>query len=299
MASEQIGFICIIFLLSISIFYRKYKSPLWYKLGIFLFILGWLCLYFSPGHHARASMPDFYNIYLSIGEIISLDFYDKLMRLYITIKKFYTKTFTILTLFVFCIFSYEVILAKYNKYISILLYMLGVIILLVLGKNFWIVNYIFVFYFFLNKSLKKDSSYIAALFLLILFLVCALTTIQFPGLPFRARLGDGLLLIAIISILFVKYCNRNIFSNAVIYLSVIYGVYVLSAFIDYRIKWNNLLVYIEDQKQKGNYNIEVDAKIFNSYYRGFNNWSNPDYDPISWPNPVYAKVFGVESFVAK
>ena len=69
MASEQIGVITIISLICISIylkFFKRVSLPLWYYLGIGFFIAGFLCLYLSPGHHARASTDAFKTSFLPV-----------------------------------------------------------------------------------------------------------------------------------------------------------------------------------------------------------------------------------------
>lgn len=68
MASEHIGFISILALVLITILYRKNTFPLWYVLGLALFIIGWFFLYFSPGHHIRASLQLLEGSYLSISK---------------------------------------------------------------------------------------------------------------------------------------------------------------------------------------------------------------------------------------
>lgn len=204
-----------------------------------------------------------------------------------------------MSLFVWSIFSFSVIKNYVNKNITLLIYLLGVVVVIILNNNFWLANYFFMSAFFFSKAIKKDINYCVALFLLIMFLICAFIAIQIIYLPPRARLGDGLLLIAIFIILFARYCNNVIICRSVLVLSILYGGYVFSAFLNYRITWNNLVTYVESQKQIGNFDIAVDKSIFNSYYKQFSNWGNPNENPTSWPNPTYAELFGVKSFVAK
>lgn len=66
-----------------------------------------------------------------------------------------------------------------------------------------------------------------------------------------------------------------------------------------RLKWERMLASILAQKAMGATEIIVDKQTFVSYYKGYTDWGNPGLDPTQWPNPTYARVFGVQSFIAK
>lgn len=105
-------------------------------------------------------------------------------------------------------------------------------------------------------------------------MLTALCTIQFPFLPSRARFGDFVILIGTILLMLdhtIQNYKRFIIIASIIF--VIYGGYVTSAYIKFRLDWNNMLTSIEKQKQDGNLDIVVDGSIFKSYYRNFSDWA--------------------------
>ena len=67
-----------------------------------------------------------------------------------------------------------------------------------------------------------------------------------------------------------------------------------------RLKWNAMERSIEEQKAAGIKHVVVDKATFVSRYWNYCDWTNPDEKSIDdWPNTVYAKVYGVETFTAK
>ena len=252
MASEQIGIITIISLLCIGLylkFYRRINLPIWYILGFSFFILGFLCLYFSPGHAARASLDVFKGTYLSIPQLFELSFIDKMMRIIKTLNKFGSSTFAVFSVFLIILVVLKYQYKSTNKIRDSILCTLGLIILLVLNNNavsiLFIANFILLY-----KLIKKDKFYLSIFFIFIIFTLTALSTIQFPALPARARFGDSLMLIASILLILnhiVQDCKKFILISSIIFIC--YGGFVASAYIKFRLDWNAMVAYIQQEKQ--------------------------------------------------
>ncbi len=180
------------------------------------------------------------------------------------------------------------------------MYIFGVALVLVCAKQCVILIHI-ANIIFLYQLRKKDSLFIIILWIYISYILCALITIQFPFLPRRAHLGDILLLLAIVIVIFQKYCNNRKIHNIIIATSLAYGIFVISSYVEFRIKWNDMLHFIDSQKANGNRNIVVDD-IFKHRKIKYNNlcgWDNPGTNPDEWPNTIYAKMFEIDSFRVK
>ena len=300
MASEQIGVITIISLICISIylkFFKRVSLPLWYYLGIGFFIAGFLCLYLSPGHHARASTDAFKTSFLSITELIELSFLDKLKRIARTLINFKSTAFLIFNI---TLITLTALYYRYsNKLISGILYIFALAILLILNNNIAITMYPIAF-ILLYMLIKKDRFYIVILFIYTIFVLTALCTIQAPFLPSRARFGDSMILIGAILLMLnhtVKDHNKFILISSIIF--IIYGGYVTNTYIQFRLNWNAMIHSIEQQKQSGNLDVVVDGSIFRSNYRNFGDWGNIGDNPNVWPNTVYKQIFEVNSIRTK
>ena len=89
------------------------------------------------------------------------------------------------------------------------------------------------------------------------------------------------------------------FQKLLIIVCICYGAYVLMACADMRLKWERMLASIAAQKALGVTELIVEAQTFKSYYKHYCDWGNPGEDPEKWPNTTYARVFGVEKFIAK
>lgn len=316
MASEQIGILSIISLISINIFiiYKRNiqrdstKFLILLNIALLFFIAGWLALYLSPGHAKRASLAVFDGIYMSLSQILSLDFMQLMKRIAKTMMAFKNN----ILLFFSIPLIYFLCIKKVNVK-NIAIFAILTIIVLVLNNNFkiagvrafWILH-IFVLFIALFILAKRELSsqtrqngyfYVALLLLFLAFCMCMASTIQFISLPHRARLGDSMILIAMVALLFDRFANKH-FQRLIVAICLAYGVFVTFAFIEYRIKWDRMLDFVEKQKQSGETHIVIDD-IFHSRYKNLMNWGNPGKEPNEWPNTTYAQYFGVESFSVK
>lgn len=302
MASEQIGILTIIAIFGLFIWhfisYHR-KPPLWQTIALIFFLIGWLCLYLSPGHHARASLDTFKGVYMSLHQLLELSFVDKLKRIYITMNKFKSAVAVLFFVFIWIAFYVKIIknTIKLKLAWHIILSFMGAIIIIALGCSIAIIDYAIILALLFALS-RVDSSYKIILVLFLLWLLCAFITIQFPALPTRARLGDSLILLSACCLLLVPYLENKKIFIATLSLSAIFAIFVLYSYIEYRLKWNTMVEYISTQKALGNTHIEVED-IFHSPYWNFKGWGNPGDNPNEWPNPSYAKYFGIESFKVK
>lgn len=296
MASEQIGILSIIsiVLLNTISFYKKYKPPLFLNIAFIFFIGGWLCLYFSPGHANRANLY-FSDFYMSIAQVLHLDLLSFSKRLYLTISNFQNKIIVLIDFLLLCL------IFKKQNIKNIFIFIIMAILILALYNNLkfaWFINLFILAVIFLILSLK-DSFYRILLALFCLFILCMLSTIQFPGLPHRARLGDSLILISIILLLYNRFIQNKYMQLLTISFCGIYALYVSFTYLEYRIKWNNMVSSIIEQKSRGVEYIEVE-NIFHSRYKNFGDWVNPSSSDSSiWPNPNYARYFEVKTFSVK
>lgn len=306
--------ICIHFcFLFYAIFIKKIKLPFWYIAGILCFLLGFLALYLSPGHAKRAELFIKLKLeYYSISDFLNMGLYEKLNRINHVMKSTGT-TFISFIALLLC-FIYERFKQKKLSSVAIIL-VLGIIYAVIfsmqalnfihhlIGVLLFIAILFYISYVYKRENIDLSRLYYYAFLLFIVCHISLLLTLQ-VNIPARARLFVvlygiiGLLLACkIISILFPNIYYR--FQNGILALCFIYGCFVLSAFIDMHIKWDNMVAYIEEQKSKGIEDIVVSSKYFHSFYKRYGDWQNPNDNPDAWPNPEYAKYFGVKTFEVK
>lgn len=319
MANEMLGIVSIIALVALNIyvlfarFARKQaiKIPRLLNLAFACFVAGYLALYFSPGHNIRASAT---SVYMSLAEFWALDIGAKLGHIAQTLINFESQ---ILMLFSVSLGAVWVLV----RGISISKIAVFAIVALVAA----ILNYYFAYFWILhlgilgvvlgflatkesqnrhfstNKGYKRskyDSFYLALLLCFVAFCLCAFATIQFSPLPHRARLGDSIIVIAMIALVWDRFIDSALVQKGVIALCVLYAVFVGSAFVDYRIKWDNMVSEVEQSKARGERDIRVDNAP-HSFYENLTEWSQPTQYADEFPNPHYARYFGVDSFAVK
>ena len=240
-----------------------------------------------------------YPNYLSISNLLALSFEEKINRVLYTLKGFKSYLFTLFCFIVVNLAAFLVLKNKFKKVYFFGLYILISIIMFVVANNFWLANYILVLgliiILFKNTNENKNSL-LFVIFLCSTYIICAFSTLQ-VGLPHRARLGDISIIIMMI-IIFYKIFKMQFLNKAILGITLIYGIYVGSAYIDHRLKWSKMIASIEKQKENGIRDIVVDKNTFKSFYKNFENWGNPDNNPATWPNGTYARYFEVDSFRA-
>lgn len=281
------------------------KALIFLNFAFIFFIAGFLALYLSPGHAKRASLAVFEGVYMSLGQILALDLGALIRRTTRTIMAFRSDIlffFSVLLLFLLCV---RKVSAK-----SVIIFALLIVLILVLNNNlkissvkvFWLVHISAVFIALLALSVKQTRAesrhfYLGLFALFVAFCLCMLSTIQFPSLPHRARLGDSMIIIAMVAIFFRRFAGEKV-QILVVGICAVYAAFVAFAFLEYRISWEKMLLSIEQSKRNGEKNIVVD-NIFHSRYKNLMGWGNPGSDKDAWPNPTYAQYFGVESFRVK
>ncbi|MCX2717536.1 DUF6056 family protein [Helicobacter sp. MIT 21-1697] len=324
MSSEMIGIVAIIVHIGFFIYalYKRVHLPLWYYAGIVAFTIGWFALYLSPGHAKRVAVywelfgqDSFYTL----SQLWAMSFSEKIQHLNLTYAKFvgYLPVIIIVPALFVC---YK---EKANKFISLLIIFV-VIIFFVMAKNHkhflpFASSFIAIIAFvnagcflmgFAYFYYKKNDEAMCRLFvkLLIAFLLFCLlvgTTIQ-VSIPSRAKLGYVLIEFVMIIFVYRQFMQSlsseriaKIIKISIIALCCAYGGFVLSAYIDGRVKWNNMADSIEAQKVQGIEDVRVSASTFRSFYKNYGDWGNPGDNPNEWPNTTYAHYFGVKRFVVE
>lgn len=324
MSSEMIGVVAIIVHIGFFIYAlcKRVRLPLWYYAGIVAFTLGYFALYLSPGHAKRVVV--FWELsgkdsFYTLSQLWAMSFGEKVRHLSVTYAKFagYLPVMVIVPTLLVC---YK---EKANKFIS-LAFVFVVVMFFVMTKNHkhflpFASDFIGIFAFFVSGCFfvgfayfyhKRNDEAMCKLFvkLFIAFLpFCLLvgTTIQ-VGLPSRAMLGYDLVEFVMIVFVYQQFMQSlsseriaKIIKTLILALSCVYGLFVLSAYIDGRIKWEKMLDSIQSQKAQGIEEIRVSGSTFTSFYQNYGDWGNPGEDSKVWPNTTYAHYFGVKSFVVE
>lgn len=316
-ASEIV--IVFILLQCVALFYayflRKISLPIWYFCGVLSILAGWLILYTCPGTAGRI------RGLLAVGAD-----YHSLKEILFTSTEFFFRI-------IYQTYQRESIVVLYKEILVLLSLFLGVTTFLerpskkMVCISFFLVAFLAVSVFLLPRVLflpmmisllfmyaryfRKTNAYVSrlytifALILMSLFLFIA-ATVQID-LPQRARFQYALINFVLVSII-MSYCfaffaeKIKIQKIAFICCCVvaIFSVAAVSAeCLRMRLKWGAMFTSIESQKKSGSKNIVVDKATFESRWWSYGDWGNPDEKTDTWVNERYAKVFGVETFVAK
>ncbi|WP_281651133.1 DUF6056 family protein [Helicobacter bilis] len=299
--------ICLIFY---AVFIAKIRLPFWYYAGVILFVLGFLALYLSPGHAKRAALSASQGHFYSLGTLWQMSLYEKLQRINDVLRP---RGVTIATFACFALlFFYERYKSKSYKHIAIAI----VIIACATGMQFLgifphttsVIMFLIIMYY-AYYIYKKEYNTTLSRYYLYAFLIFAvlhvflLLTIQ---AVFSGRAGLFVVLAGALhyillyrAILFLHPSIECKLQYGVCICVFLYAMFVLSAFIDMRIKWETMVKDVAQQKAQGIEDIAVSSKYFHSFYKHYGDWDSPGTDPKAFPNPLYAQHFGVKSFVVK
>ena len=327
MSSEAVGIVALLIHIGflgfgvIKSVKEDVKLPLWYFAGVIALGVGWFMLYLSPGHAKRAELFKTWGGFYSLSDIWAMNLEEKL-RL---VNDRYTGFITASLLFFIIPSLLFVLNCSYFKSkklwsIGVLLCVIAISVVVKNHKRFlpdFKENYGGLLYFSMlfvlllaavwfyrrehNESMKR--LFIKILLLFVLFCVFVGTTIQ-VGIPDRTSLMFVLITAMMIVFVYQHWSVMNgekikKYNKWIVVLVCGYGLFVLSAYIDGRLKWERMLDSIQEQKLQGKEEIVVSAKTFTSFYRKYGDWGNPGEDPSVWPNTTYAHYYGVKSFVAK
>ncbi len=288
-------------------FCTKKKLPLWYIAGLVGFVCGWIILYSSPGSAKRMALMIEMGWAYSLHDLWEMSFYEKLALLQNRFGRM-DRWISNIVAFTFAVW----ILKKYaslKTLIKVIIIAMMIIVFFVLRKHcngglfFGLIATLCLFGGYSLDSSRESKLCYGIGGLLVIYSLYSLVTLQI-ALPERAKLHFTLLLIAMLAIVwwYVKpYLGRfDLYLRmAMMCLCVGYGAFVISACMDMSFKWHKMLGFIDGSKQAGQSHIVIDKNTFHSYYSHYSDWGNPSENPNEWPNNVYARVFGVESFVAK
>ena len=239
-----------------------------------------------------------------------MSLYEKLQRINDVLRP---RGVTIATFACFALlFFYERYKSKSYKHIAIAIVIIacatGVQFLEVFPHTASVVMFLMVTYY-AYSIYKKEHNTTLSRYYLYVFLIFAvlhvflLLTIQ---AVFSGRAGLFIVLAGALhyillyrAILFLHPSIECKLQYGVCICVFLYAMFVLSAFIDMRIKWETMVKDVAQQKAQGIEDIAVRSKYFHSFYKHYGDWDSPGTDPKAFPNPLYARYFGVKSFVVK
>lgn len=298
MSSEHMGALVCLGLVGLFAlcFYKRIKIPAWLLMGGVCFIAGWIMLYLSPGSRYRAQIQEELGIFISIASFLKLHFTDQILWINHSFNNLDSKGFRVFLALFAGFFTYKrSIPLRYLPLIFLFVFFGAIFTRHIAG----IVVYgaILLGLIYLAKQIDKKYYFCALLFGA--WILVGLITFQMAnGLPTRARLGDNLLLFALILLFFrdfYKTCNKQILLErsliAMLALSTAL-CFANWAWVGY--KWHKLQESIVAQKAVGVQDIVVSKKVFKSYYK--TNWDLPQNDANFYVNQNYARYFGIKSF---
>ncbi|MGI0440058.1 DUF6056 family protein [Helicobacter himalayensis] len=314
-ASELNAVIIIVLLASLVISWRKKITlPFWYFSGGLGFLAGFLVLYFSPGSARRAALFRGWGAYFTLKDLWDMSFSQKIERIKFIFSKVDNTYFNI----ALCV---SVVIYAFTRFHKILLSLcvavaglVAINVVFTYAHSVLFLSFCAIIGFLLFLDSKKarlqdEAKFFLILTLAILFYMLYISaTIQIL-IPHRAQLHYTLIKIALLVSLLVYLRTKceckimqylyKVASIALFVCGIVYGAYVAKECYSMHNKWQQMVGFIEGQKALGNKNIAVSSKYFKSNYKYYTGWQNPDSDPNSWPNPTYAKYFGLDSFIVK
>ncbi len=299
--------------------YKRVKIPAWYFAGVIGFIAGWLILYLSPGHAARANIVNALNndkSYVTIGELLAMPLVESFKRFAGTFSRDPMGFIWVATAGILAFLRFRFVV---RKAVIIALSFVLIAIYAAPITKFIFVILVGVICFWAGIKCKKgvnlslnqganfganrsESIYLFALCgLFVAYFLATAATIQM-GVPSRAQLPY--LLLGMAQIIVVWLLIKPYLTNCTRFVSVgiriacaIFVLFVVSECATMRLKWERMIASIETQKAMGSEVAVVSADTFRSNYRGYGDWGNPNQNTNEWPNTTYAKVFGVERFI--
>lgn len=294
---------------------RKDTLPLWYFTGGLSLFAGWFMLYTCPGTAARIQAFLNYGYdYLALSEIIRMPF-DVLIKTIIhtynrVLRWPYYENYVLVSSFLFVVSVFDKpSLKKIVKAIAVILFM-GIVLFFLPRFVFLMVAFcIALLYAYTLRHENRNAARMFFIISCVLFaeLVFIGATIQ-VGIPRRAGFQYTVLNFILIAVL-MNYCFDLFVGRSKVRLTACICCAVFTFFIvlfvgvecyRMRLKWNAMEKSIAEQKSAGNKHIVVDKETFVSRYWSYSDWSNPYEEGIDdWPNNVYAKVYGVETFAVK
>ncbi|WP_104731149.1 DUF6056 family protein [Helicobacter muridarum] len=293
-----------VFILVYASIRYKVKVPLWCWWGLAGFCIGWVILYISPGHAKRSML---FSYYFSLRDLWNLSFKDKIYLFFTFSGKLSVNK---VWFFIIVWATYMMCLLKHKHITYKILAIILVIAFFYIFRSlvslfvFLLINFICIMYFAFDSKrrgmLAEQKLFFGVAMLLFVYALFTACTIQI-SVPHRALFQSTILMSILCVIVFNYIWNLYKFVGMLLgvcsnVVCIIYVIFVFSACLDMYAKWNNMLGFIDGQKELGHKDVRVDKKTFQSYYRNYGNWANPVSDVHVWPNTDYAKYFGLNSF---
>lgn len=287
--------LCLLFIIYALI--KKYKIPLWLKLGIILFIAGYVCLYFSPGVAIRSN-------YMQVRSIIDIfnsgELFKYILNSLIGLNgkgyRFFIGLLVLITILYFKpeLKKIQLLAALILSFICILMTDIYTLFGHILGLVIFIA---LIVHAFIKKCNRAKVTTLLTLFLI--FLSVGVITLQLGSIPSRALLMPYLLLIAILSVLIsIIYLNLKYKKGFIIIMSLsllIHFTYIEATYYLFNSNWNKVEIEIKENKNNGlDYvKIKKDIFIYGNYIGGWGNVEEGD----DWANIAYRKYYGLNKII--
>lgn len=309
-SSEHVGAItCFVLLVSLIYLYvKKIKIPTWYYVGVFSFLIGWIILFVSPGSATRgewiASSSSVFSDkdFVTIREFFSASIVDQIMRINTTLNSSCRKSFGFFLLVLIWFFIWKKKYApRKSIFLGILFSSIIVIVYFAIKCSFALLLYILTL-IILSLLAKQNKKYFLFLGLFVVWLMIGLTLIQFHGqVGLRARMGEGILLATMVVLMFREFYFGT--KHQAMIEKGVFSILVLSVFLNllnwgyYGYRWHKIVEYIQQEKERGNFDIVVDRNNFYSFYD--KDFGEVGEDKNVSTNKEYARYFGIKSFSVK
>ena len=263
---------------------------MWFFIGFVGFFIGFLILYFNPGHSERASLPvfrtgDLLHGYFTIRELFALPFLDFLERF----QSLYTSSMRI---------------------IPTLAFFIAVVCSGVGSRRFLVISIVLI-----GVCFKLPVLILPLLILLCIccavrcqnklfalhFLAVAIN-IQIMHIPARTRMHWRIIQLAEFCVAlqiasnFFTLKTKKMAENVVLLATFFYALFALEVCCDMRIKWEKMAASVAAQKAMGREEVVVDKRTFESYWKNYEDCVLPT-DEVN--GGTYSRYFDVKRFTAK
>lgn len=305
---HELSIIFLFFTLCASVFvkvFKKARIPLWFYPAFLGIIIGFLILFLAPGPHARCAGVE--NC-ISLSEFLALGLFGMIERLNFVFYKAKIQP----ELLLFLVFSFLALKQNFKKELLYKILVCAVIMafcLVIKNHLLFLLVGIFASLFLANAFKEQENiglNYLLFAFVFFAYFISIAMLFGAGNIPGRAKLHYSMfrfLELVAIGNIFVFYIKDYLpkVRKVIFLLSLFFVALAIFESSLMRYNWEQMLLAVNEQKAMGKDEIVVNDKAFyrKFYWKGYGDWENPDNNPITWPNDIYAKYFGVKSFIVK
>lgn len=285
---------------------KKSRIPFWVYPAFLGLIVGFLILFLAPASGLRCATEA--NGCISLSEFLALGLIGMIERMIFVFSKAQVQP----ELLLFFIFSMLALKQSFKKELLYkILAFVAIMALCLILRNHLLFLLVGIFSaLFLSRAFGDNENlrlnYLLFAFVFFAYFVSTAALFGVGGLPGRAKLHYAifrfleLLAIANVLVFYTKDYLPKV-KIAIFLLSLFFVGLAVFESCRMRYNWEQMLVAISEQKSMGKDEIVVDNKAFGRkfYWKGYGDWTNPDENPKTWPNDIYARYFGVKSFIIR